>query len=320
MRRARSVTPTGSSSKASNLFERLRRAVAGDDAPAERGLMITDAAEPVAERAVQVATSLAAIDAADWDACANPDPSRVNPFVSHAFLSALEDSGCVGGRTGWRPAHVLVGPPDAPPQAVAPCYVKSHSMGEYVFDGGWADAYERAGGRYYPKLQVSVPFTPATGPRLMVRDGADPAASRDWLLAGLEALEDQTGASSVHLTFLTDEDRAAAEARGYLIRTDQQFHWLNEGFSDFESFLGALASRKRKAIRRERRDAVSNGITVEWATGREITEAHWDAFFAFYMDTGSRKWGRPYLNRRFFSLLGERIADRVLLVMAKVGS
>ena len=272
------------------------------------------------EVTVGVATSLSAVPAADWDACAlgpqNGSDETHNPFVSHAFLSSLEEAGCVGGRSGWAPAHLTASDPDGRVAAAAPCYLKSHSMGEYVFDGGWADAYERAGGRYYPKLQVSVPFTPVTGPRLMVRAGAA-ATARSTLVAGLDALRGQAGASSTHLTFLDETEARALEADGYLVRTDQQFHWLNEGYRTFDDFLDALASRKRKSIRRERRDALSSGIIVDWVTGRDITEAHWDAFFAFYMETGSRKWGRPYLNRRFFSLIGERMADRVLLVMAR---
>jgi predicted N-acyltransferase len=263
------------------------------------------------------------IDAAAWDACANPGiapagtDETYNPFVSHAFLSALDESGCVGGRTGWAPAPLTVRRPDGTLVAAAPAYLKSHSMGEYVFDGGWADAYERAGGRYYPKLQVSVPFTPVTGPRLLVGATPDADTARTTLLAGLEALRGQTGASSTHLTFLPEQDAQDLAERGYLLRTDQQFHWIDQGYGDFEGFLGALASRKRKTIRRERRDAFAEGIEVKWVTARDITEAHWDAFFEFYMDTGSRKWGRPYLNRRFFSLIGERMADRILLVMAK---
>jgi predicted N-acyltransferase len=267
--------------------------------------------------------SLTEIDPAAWDACANPaagpaDAAETyNPFVSHAFLSALDESGCVGGRTGWAPAPVTVRRVDGTLAAAAPAYLKSHSMGEYVFDGGWADAYERAGGEYYPKLQISVPFTPVTGPRLLVGTGGDADAARATLLAGLEALRGQTGASSTHLTFLPGADALDLAERGYLLRTDQQFHWLDEGYGNFDGFLGALASRKRKAIRRERRDALAHDVEVEWVTGSDITEAHWDAFFAFYMDTGSRKWGRPYLNRRFFSLLGERMPKRILLVMAK---
>ena len=268
-----------------------------------------------------MATSLSAVRAADWDICAqggaDGSDETHNPFTSHAFLSALEDAGCVGGRTGWSPAHLLVDGPDGRLAAAAPCYLKTHSMGEYVFDGGWADAFERAGGRYYPKLQVSVPFTPVTGPRLLIRPGTDAEGSRAALVAGLDALREQAGASSTHLTFLPEADARRLAERGYLLRTDQQFHWMNEGYADFDGFLDALASRKRKAIRRERRDALAAGIEVERATGAGITEAHWDAFYAFYTETGSRKWGRPYLNRRFFSLLGERMADRVLLVMAR---
>jgi predicted N-acyltransferase len=272
---------------------------------------------------IKVATALKAVAAAQWDACAQglPDPGEPpdetwNPFVSHAFLSALEESGCVGGRTGWMPVHVLV-EREGSLAAAAPAYLKSHSRGEYVFDHGWADAYERAGGRYYPKIQVSVPFTPVTGPRLLASPGFGKEAARAALVAGLRALQVQAGASSSHITFLPRLDAEALAAEGFLLRTDQQFHWIDEGFGSFEGFLGALASRKRKAIRRERREAVASGITIEWLTGRDITEAHWDAFFAFYMDTGSRKWGSPYLNRRFFSLVGERMADRVLLILAR---
>jgi hypothetical protein len=280
---------------------------------------------------VRIADGLKALPAAQWDALANPpagseaqagaEPGETyNPFVSHAFLSALEDSGCVGGRTGWRPAHVVIeaeGQADGTVIAAAPCYVKSHSQGEYVFDHGWADAYERAGGDYYPKLQVSVPFTPVTGPRLLVAPGTDRETGRAALVAGLRALRDKIGASSAHLTFLPKGDWDALGELGLLQRTDRQFHWLNEGYATFDDFLAALASRKRKAIRRERRDALGSGITVEALTGRDITEAHWDAFFAFYMDTGSRKWGRPYLNRKFFSLVGERMRERIVLILAR---
>jgi predicted N-acyltransferase len=286
----------------------------------------------VAELQVKIATSLKAVPAESWDACANAARPRprdgangtedraaegYNPFMSHAFLSALEDSGCVSGRTGWAPAHVLVEDTGGRLVAAAPCYVKSHSLGEYVFDHGWAEAYARAGGRYYPKLQVSVPFTPVTGPRLLVAPGDHATEARSALVAGLRTLRTQTKASSIHLTFLPEEDRDALARQGFLARSGQQFHWFNENYATFDDFLAALSSRKRKVIRRERRDALSNGITVEWLTGRDITEAHWDAFFAFYMDTGSRKWGRPYLNRAFFSVVAERIGDRILLVMAK---
>lgn len=284
------------------------------------------------EPRIEIARTLAAVPAAEWDLCANPlagtalpelpdsedatRRERFNPFVSHAFLSSLEQSGCVGGRTGWQPFHLLHRDDGRALAAACPCYAKSHSMGEYVFDGGWADAYERAGGSYYPKLQVSVPFTPVTGPRLLVAAGRDRPLHRAILLAGLRALRDQVQASSIHLTFLEKPEADALVGEDLLLRTDQQFHWIDEGYGSFDGFLGALASRKRKAIRRERRDALAEGITVQWLTGAEITEAHWDAFHAFYLDTGARKWGRPYLNRRFFSLIGERMAERILLVFA----
>ena len=270
---------------------------------------------------VKVARSLSAVPAHAWDACANPgartqdDP--FSPSVSHAFLSALEDSGCVGRSSGWTPFHVLVEDEAQKLLAAAPCYLKSHSQGEYVFDHSWADAYARAGGRYYPKLQVSVPFTPVTGPRLLVAETHRAEEARAALIAGLRALRGEAGASSIHATFLTEPDAQALTSVGFLARKDQQFHWFNEGYRSFDDFLAALSSRKRKTIRRERRDAVANGIAIEWVTGAALTEKHWDAFFAFYMDTGSRKWGRPYLNRRFFSLLGERMAERVLLVLAR---
>ncbi|GGC57379.1 GNAT family N-acetyltransferase [Chelatococcus reniformis] len=280
---------------------------------------------------VKVATAIEAVSAAVWDACAMhpattpaPAPCSVdtsedprNPFVSHAFLHALESSGSATKRTGWAPIHLTVEDGAGTIVAVAPCYLKSHSRGEYVFDQGWADAYERAGGSYYPKLQVSVPFTPATGPRLLVRPGPQAALARSALINGLRALMQQTGASSTHVTFLPRDEWEELGAAGFLLRQDQQFHWLNEGYESFDAFLEALASRKRKAIRRERRDAVAAGIDIEQLTGAAITEAHWDAFFAFYQDTGSRKWGRPYLTRAFFSQISESMADQVLLVMAK---
>jgi predicted N-acyltransferase len=275
---------------------------------------------------------MAEIDRAAWDACANPGwgsqpnggprtdvPSEpFNPFVTWDFLQALEESGAVSARTGWAPRHlVLEG--EGRPAGFVPCYQKSHSQGEYVFDWGWADAYERAGGRYYPKLQVSVPFTPVTGPRLLTHAGPGEEERRQLLALGLAEFCRRSGASSAHLTFLPEAAWERLGKLGFLKRTDQQFHWADQGFGDFDGFLGALASRKRKAIRKERNEAHAGGISIEWITGAAITEAHWDSFFSFYMDTGSRKWGRPYLNRRFFSLLGERMAERVLLVMAKRG-
>ena len=240
-----------------------------------------------------------------------------NPFVSYAFLHALEASQCVGRRAGWLPQHLVLEDDRDQVLGVAPCYLKTHSQGEYVFDHAWADAYERAGSDYYPKLQVSVPFTPATGPRLLLNPATHAETGRAALAEGLIALCQQRQASGVHATFLQLADRDALSAKGYLIRTDQQFHWDNPGYSSFEDFLSALSSRKRKFIRRERREALASGLSIDWLTGSDLTESVWDTFFAFYMDTGSRKWGRPYLNRKFFSLIGESMRDRILLVMAK---
>ena len=283
---------------------------------------------------VRVATSLKAVPAGAWNACANPhalqdalaapcppgDDSgidRDNPFVSHEFLMALEESRCIGGRSGWSPAYLMVENETGQILAAAPSFLKSHSQGEYVFDHGWADAYERAGGRYYPKHQVAAPFTPATGPRLLVADTPHADEARAALIAGLEALRAQTQSSSVHVTFAQEPDIAALKQAGYLERNDLQFHWLNEGFGSYDDFLATLASRKRKALKRERREALSAGITVEALSGRELTEAVWDDFYGFYQDTGSRKWGRPYLNREFFSRVGEAMGERIVLMMAR---
>jgi predicted N-acyltransferase len=294
---------------------------------------------------IRVVRSIDEIAPSDWDACANPPtsgpvsrlasadraaagaeppPARPgseeaedNPFISHAFLSSLEDSQSVGDRAGWYVQHLVAEGPDGRPIGAAPCYLKTHSRGEYVFDHGWADAYERAGGSYYPKIQVAVPFTPVTGRRLLVRPGADADLIRKGLASGLVELSDQRGASSVHVTFLGETEWDLLGRQGWLQRMDQQFHWYNAGYTTFDDFLSTLASRKRKAIRRERREAVEAGITVHCVTGADLTEAAWDAFFSFYVDTGSRKWGRPYLTRQFFSLIGERMRDRIALVMAK---
>jgi hypothetical protein len=242
-----------------------------------------------------------------------------NPFVSHEFLSALEASGCVGEATGWTPLPLIAQTAAGEIVGVAPLYAKGHSQGEYVFDHAWADAYERAGGRYYPKLQVAVPFTPATGPRLLTRPGPDAAQVRRALAQALESLPARLGASSTHVTFPTEAEATELGEQGWLPRLGEQFQFRNEGYRDYEDFLSTLVSRKRKALRRERREALESGVEIDLLTGAAITEAHWDAFFAFYMDTGSRKWGRPYLNRAFFSRLGESLADRVLLVMARRG-
>ena len=272
--------------------------------------------------------SLADVDPLAWDLCANPaDPvlapedegqfERFNPFISHAFLNALEISGSAIAREGWAPFHVLVEDGSGRLAACAPCYLKSHSMGEYVFDYAWADAYERAGGRYYPKLQVSVPFTPAQGRRLLVASGDKAPAARAKLIEALEALREETGASSIHVTFPLKSECDALEEAGYLPRTGKQFHFFNKGYGAFDDFLADLASRKRKSIKRERRDALNDGVEIHRLTGADISEEHWDAFFHFYMDTGARKWGRPYLTRAFFSQIGETMADRILLVMVR---
>ena len=293
------------------------------------------------EITLEAVSSISQIPAEDWNACANPTPdihslngldtlassnattdscagstSRYNPFVSHEFFSALEASGSACARTGWGPRHLLARL-DGAIAGIVPCYLKSHSQGEYVFDRGWADAYERAGGRYYPKLQASVPFTPAAGPRLLIRESVEADRIGDALARGLVALCGATNASSAHVTFAREAEWKFLAGHGFLQRNDQQFHWHNQGYRGFEDFLATLNSRHRKAIRRERRDALGSGITIHALTGSGITEEAWDAFFNFYMDTGSRKWGRPYLTRSFFSLIGQSMADDVLLVMAK---
>jgi hypothetical protein len=265
---------------------------------------------------VRIVSRIADVPAADWDACALAG-RPYNPFISHDFLKALEESGSATQDTGWLPQHLLLEDQSSALIGCMPCYLKSHSQGEYVFDHGWADAYMRAGGRYYPKLQASIPFTPVTGRRLLVPADVDEREREAILLQAAIQVTDRLGVSSLHVTFLTREEWQLAGDIGFLQRTDQQFHWLNEGYGSFEDFLAALAARKRKAIRKERREALGDGIEIEWVTGRDLTEAHFDAFFAFYMDTGSRKWGSPYLTRRCFSLLGATMADQILLVLAK---
>ncbi len=256
----------------------------------------------------RIAQGVTTVAPEDWDACAGAG----NPFVTHAFLAALEESASVNGRSGWQALPVVVDGDDGRPAAIAPAYAKSHSQGEYVFDQGWAEAWERAGGAYYPKLQIASPFSPVPGPRLLLRDPALAPA----LIAALEAVTDQSGLSSAHATFIAPDEVPLFEAAGWLIRQGTQFHWHNDGYATFDDFLAALSSRKRKAIRKERAAAVE-GLTIRHLTGAEITPAHWDAFWEFYQDTGARKWGRPYLTRRFFDLLGEAMGDRVLLMLAE---
>ncbi len=258
----------------------------------------------------RVVPSVGSIDKGVWDALAGCE----NPFVSHAFLTALEDSGSVGPGTGWDPAPIVIEDADGSLHGAVPSYAKGHSQGEYVFDHAWADAWHRAGGHYYPKLQIAVPFTPATGPRLLTGH----AAYGVPLLRAAEQLCTSNGFSSAHATFIDPDQLPFFEQAGWLQRSDIQFHWINRNYKSFDDFLAELASRKRKAIRKERLTA-AQGLTFSHLTGTDITEAHWDAFWNFYQDTGSRKWGSPYLTREAFSLLGERMGDSTLLMLAYDG-
>jgi predicted N-acyltransferase len=266
---------------------------------------------------VKIIDDIGRYAAAEWDACAAPAGAPLNPFVCHAFLHALERTGCTNAETGWLPQHLVVEDAAGALAAAAPLYLKSHSYGEYVFDHGWADAYERAGGRYYPKLQAAVPFTPVTGPRLLVRPGPRAEEHRAALVAGLIELARRMGVSSVHVTFPTEDDARRLEAGGFLLRNGFQFHWHNRGYGSFDDFLGALASRKRKAIRKERQQVAASGIEVRALTGDAIKSRHWDAFHRFYVSTYDRKWGYPYLTREFFEEIGATMADRVVLMMAE---
>ncbi|WP_241241843.1 GNAT family N-acetyltransferase [Sphingobium algorifonticola] len=256
---------------------------------------------------IRVGKAVSAIDRNQWDACAGPD----NPFVSHDFLSIMEESGSVGTGTGWQSLPLTIDGPDGRLAAAAPCYAKTHSQGEYVFDHSWADAWQRAGGHYYPKIQLAVPFSPVPGPRLLLRDHALAPA----LIAGIEQLVMNNGLSSGHATFVAADQVPLFEAAGWLIREDSQFHFTNRGYRSFDDFLADLSSSKRKSIRKERARAVA-GLEIAHLTGSTLTEAHWDIFWRFYQDTGARKWGRPYLTRMAFSLMGERMADRILLILA----
>jgi uncharacterized protein len=264
---------------------------------------------------VRVHSAIAEIPAATWDACAG----NVNPTVSHIFLNALEESGSTTARTGWMPQHLSLLGSDGEIVGIVPLYAKSHSYGEYIFDYGWADAYERAGGRYYPKLLSAVPFTPVPGPRLMLRPGASPRA-REHLLAGMVEFTKQRRISSLHVNFPDPGEAEALAKAGFLQRLGQQFHWMNEGYRDFDDFLAALNSRKRKAVKKERREALARGLEIEVLTGPDLKSRHWDAFFEFYLATSDRKWGSAYLNRRFFAMIGERMPEKIVLVMARHGS
>lgn len=261
---------------------------------------------------LQVNDGIAAIGRDAWDACATPTG---DPFVSYDFLHACEASGSAVPSQGWAARHLSLRDEDGAVIGVMPLYLKGHSQGEYVFDHSWADAYQRAGGRYYPKLLGAVPFTPATGPRFLHSPGTDAATVREALLQGALTLVERLGVSSLHVNFPTESEWRAMTQAGLLPRRDIQFIWRNEGYQTFDDFLAALSSNRRKTIRRERREAQA-GLDIRVLTGADITEAHWDAFFAFYMDTGDRKWGRPYLTRDFFARVGATMADRIALVMA----
>jgi len=264
---------------------------------------------------VKVHAAIAEIPAVAWDACAGD----ANPSVSHAFLNALEESGSTTSRTGWMPQHLSIAGPDGAIAGVVPLYAKTHSYGEYIFDYGWADAYERAGGRYYPKLLSAAPFTPIPGPRLMLRASA-PSETRAHLIAAMIELAKRQRISSVHVNFPDRADMDALAEAGFLQRLGQQFHWANEGYRDFDDFLAALNSRKRKAVKKERREALAPGLEIEVLTGSDLKPRHWDAFYEFYLATSDRKWGSAYLNRRFFALIGERMPEKIVLVMARSGA
>ncbi|WP_300378456.1 GNAT family N-acetyltransferase [Henriciella sp.] len=264
---------------------------------------------------IRLIHGLSEIEADDWNAIANPPSLPYDPFLSWEFLEALEVTRAVAPETGWGPHHMVVDSVDRELIGAMPLYVKGHSQGEFVFDHGWADAYERAGGSYYPKLLSAIPFTPVTGRRRLAKPGPDESRISNALLAGAVQVADNNNLSSLHLNFLTEAEAWSMEESGMMIRTDQQFHWHNRGYHNFDDFLAELSSSKRKNLRKERRKA-QDGLTFLHLTGDDITEAHWDIFYEFYIDTGARKWGSPYLNRDTFSLLGERLRDQILLVLA----
>jgi predicted N-acyltransferase len=270
---------------------------------------MNDTGEPVT---LTVHPSIAEIPAVEWDACAG----GINPTLSHTFLNAMEESGSATARTGWAAQHLSVADRTGRVVGIVPLYLKSHSHGEYIFDYGWADAYERAGGRYYPKALGAVPFTPVPGPRLLVAPDAPPE-TKAQLIAGLVEFTKQRGISSLHINFPDDGDAETLFDAGFLKRMGQQFHWVNDGYKDFDDYLAALNSRKRKAVKKERREATAPGLEIDVLTGADLQPKHWDAFYRFYLATSDRKWGSAYLNRKFFALIGERMADKIVLVMAR---
>jgi uncharacterized protein len=268
-------------------------------------------------RTARIVQQISDISAADWDACAAPAGEAFNPFVCHAFLHALEASGSATRERGWQPLHLAVEDAQGAIAGVVPMYLKSHSRGEYVFDQAWADAWHRAGGQYYPKLQVAVPFPPVTGSRLLARPGPAREETAGQLIAGCLGFARQLDVSSLHFTFVPENEWDLLGRAGLLRRTDRQFHWHNHGYTSFDAFLHELSAKKRKNIRRERRDAYGDGISVQWLTGTDLAEHHWDEFYRFYMDTGNRKWGTPYLTREFFSLISATMAEHILLVLCR---
>ena len=272
--------------------------------------MSEDTPPDTVDYSARILTSINQVSARDWDAHI---PAGQHPFLSHAFLKACEDSGSATAQTGWTPVHIWLEDKNGNAVGAAPLYVKTHSQGEYVFDHGWADALERAGGNYYPKLQCCVPFTPATGPRLL----ASTPAAKTALLSAMEQFCAAQGFSGAHMTFLTDDDRAACSAAGWLHREDRQFHFINRDYKDFDDFLASLASRKRKNIRKERA-AAQDGVTISRLTGDDLKPHYWDVFYRCYIDTSRRKWGRPYLTRAFFELIHETMAAHIVLMIAEV--
>ena len=266
----------------------------------------------------RIVTSLQEIDPAAWNAVANPDGLPFDPFLSWDFLEALEASGAAIPETGWSPCHVVIEDPSNSIIAAMPLYAKTHSQGEFVFDHSWAEAYERAGGQYFPKLLSAVPFTPVTGRRLLVKPGPDQIRLSNALVSAAIQIAAQNDFSSLHVNFIDPNQAHDLDELGLMIRNDQQFHWRNDGYESFDDFLGALSSSKRKNLRKERAKA-QGGLTFKHLSGAEINEQHWDAFFEFYMDTGARKWGYPYLNRETFTLLGQRMSEHILLILAYDG-
>lgn len=264
----------------------------------------------------KIISTITEISKEEWNACALTIESGLNPFCSYGFLQALETSGCVSSHAGWLPQHIIMSDDQDNVMGVMALYLKNNSQGEYVFDHSWANAYQHAGGHYYPKLQCSIPFSPVTGPRLMIRPDA-PKNTQKLLLETAIAFAEKCGVSSLHYTFLQDQEIDVMTSHGLLIRQDQQFHWLNEDYKSFNQFLDALSSRKRKNITKERRGALDNDIEIEIIKADEINEYHWDHYFEFYLNTANRKWGQPYLNREFFSKISENIPENLLLVMAK---